>query len=727
MRRLQANRSLGQDYTEPPVVVGKVPMGICLHLEIESGLNDIEVAAEAVWRIQQHLTPLLRFHTFNDMLKRHGVEDIYDGPLLNKGFLEDEEVENARLLKEFFHSDLINAATIPGQTSVRELLVKIPAKGQPFGQAQFVEKTRYDIPYEDIGAAVDVRPMKVLLNPCDCCIFITQNGQRRQLPHAALEEALHLKKLLAQCHDERGEWPAPIGTLRPDLAEYRSLQFDLPAVYGVGDYGTTSNIPTQRKGFRKQLQAYLAFFDQILKSYLLQLKEVRQLLSVRQDLQAPTYRVADLSDIPGLTDLADPAIPFVAEGPAMQQDRRNRIMDHLLARFGERFSDYVVTLLRPDSGADDLPLPEHFTDYLAEKAEFLREVAAIAEARSRAFNYRLPAWDTANVSGLKKSVHLRLGLEGSWHEHHLVPEPTAYTLELATLNNGAYYQVQFKALPAGLPPGTSLPSGGILLKTKRYTTPAPAKVSLQILRSEVWRKTNYSVGVHPKEAGRWAVLFTLEGKTEMYSDPWSQIEAENLLKLIFSILDLKETGELEGFHLLEHILLRPNDMADDLLKISLGCDPVNGPKDPYSNWLTVVAPNWPERYKTPEGRMELEQALRLDMPAALALRLCWVDQQQMRVFEDRYKTWLDAKAKCTPDECHVTGAANALIQWLNETPCSCFCTDECGADPACVNCVPPKVTPVDTAEVHGHQRQYTKSTTVSRSLKAGNPTSKIKN
>ena len=689
MRRLQANRSLGQDYVAPPLIVGKVPVAICLHLEVESGLNDMEVAAEAVWRIQQHLAPLLRFHTFKEMLQRHGTEDIYDGPLLNKGFLDDEAVESAQLLKTFFHSDLTHAATIPGQTNVRELKVKIPKKGKMLGEATFTEQTQYDIPYEDLpGTPIqeDGRPMKAILDLCNSCIFVTQNGTRREIPHHVLEEPLRLKKLLAQCYDERGDWPAPVGVLRSDLADYRSLQFDLPAVYGVGDNGAAGNIPTQRKGYRKQLQAYLAFFDQLLKAYLLQLKEVRQLLSVQQDINAPTYLTADLMDIPGLADIIDPAIPFSAESPAVRQERRNRAMDHLLARFGERFSDYVLNILRPDSGADDAPLQEHFTAYLEEKSEFLREVATLAEARSRGHNYRAAVWGTANVAGIKKSVHLRLGLEGTWHEDHLVPKPTTYEVEVVPLNSGAYYQIQFKIIKSGLPPGTSIPSNGILLKSKRYTTIGPAKANLQPIKAEVWRKEHYSVGPHPKESDRWAVLFTLGGKTELFSDPWSQEEAEKLLDFVKWVLELKASGELEGFHLIEHILLRPNDPADELLALSMGCDPSTSPKDPYSNWLTVVAPNWPKRFKTPEGRMEFEQAFRLEMPAGLALRLCWVDQQQMRVFEDRYKAWLDAKAKCTPEECHVTKAANLLIQWLNETPCSCGCTDDCTADTACKDC-----------------------------------------
>ncbi|MBK8965771.1 MAG: hypothetical protein IPM36_03665 [Lewinellaceae bacterium] len=362
MRRLQANRTLCQDFVEPPVLVGKLPVAICLHLEVEPGKDAVEVAAEAIWRIEQHLRPILRFYTFREMRARgRSVEEIYNGPLLDNGFLDNLEVDAAQLLTEFHHSDLTNAATVkPGVDTVHELKVKV------FNDAKFDIKTTYTIFKPETGNDSDptpynrTRPLKPVINLCESCILVTQNGFRRELSEAALQEPLRLKRLLAGCYDEPGGLETPTGIARPDLTEYRSLQYDLPGIYGVGDYDVSDETPADQKGRRKQLQAYLAFFDQILAAYLLQLGHIRQLLSVEQDPRLPTYLTADLRNIPGLMEVIDPDKSFSAESPATRADRRNRLLNHLLARFGETFSDFVVGILRADTGVEDNPFSPGF-------------------------------------------------------------------------------------------------------------------------------------------------------------------------------------------------------------------------------------------------------------------------------------------------------------------------------------------------------------------------------
>lgn len=77
------------------------------------------------------------------------------------------------------------------------------------------------------------------------------------------------------------------------------------------------------------------------------------------------------------------------------------------------------------------------------------------------------------------------------------------------------------------------------------------------------------------------------------------------------------------------------------------------------------------------------------MPAELAARFLWLEMDQMRAFEEVYMAWMEAKAQCTPDECHVTKAANDLIAFLNAQSCGLQCKISCGADTsyeACEGC-----------------------------------------
>ncbi|MFN4079868.1 MAG: hypothetical protein ACK4NS_03115 [Saprospiraceae bacterium] len=672
--RLQANRFLCSDFVQPTVIVGRLPIAICLHLEVRPGVDEVAAAAEAIWRIEQHLTPRLRFYTYQEMRAKGLCNDqIVNGPLLDHGFIDDAELDAARLLTEFRHSDLTKAATAqPDVLCVRELKVKI------YPNTSFAEQTSYPI------YSPPERPLKPVLDLCASCVYVTRNGIRHEISETTLKEALRLRRKLALCIDDPGAPASPQGDPIDNLGQYQSLQYDLPEVYGVGHYGLSDDASPYSKGVRKQLQAYLAFFDQILASYLLQLEQVRDLLAIDQDISASAYLSADLSHVPGMSEIIDPDLMahFMAESPATRQDRRNRLLDHLLARFGEAFSEYAATLLRADLAAHDDVFHQGFEDYLAAKAQFLRELAGLGAHRGKGYNYRKkPVWNADNVAGVKKRVHRMLGLSGSWHAVSLLTSPP-YRLDILTETNAqgsVRYRIAWRELDSD---GANL----TLLRSNGYVSLQTAQNKRDALYSTIWRKAHYSVIPHPKSAGQFAVAFSTGGNAELVGSPMSEQEAINLLERIHCLLDYAPEKEKEGFHLIEHILLRPNDPADDLLSLPLSCDLAHSPCDPYSNWVTVVLPNWPKKFADPQFRRTFEQGFRMELPTEDAVRFCWVNKEQMRNFEERYSAWLEAKASCTPDECHVTAAANALIDWLNNTQCSCNCHACCKSDTACDDC-----------------------------------------
>jgi len=71
--------------------------------------------------------------------------------------------------------------------------------------------------------------------------------------------------------------PIPPGDYR-NLADYESLQSEFPLVYGIGELGLPPSASPQRQAQAKQLQAYLMVFDQLLADYFAQLDQVRRLL-----------------------------------------------------------------------------------------------------------------------------------------------------------------------------------------------------------------------------------------------------------------------------------------------------------------------------------------------------------------------------------------------------------------------------------------------------------------
>ena len=128
----------------------------------------------------------------------------------------------------------------------------------------------------------------------------------------------------------------------------------------------------------------------------------------------------------------------------------------------------------------------------------------------------------------------------------------------------------------------------------------------------------------------------------------------------------------EGFHVLEHILLRPKTVSDNFLPIFVNADDTTTQtgeqksltyQDPYSFWITVILPYWTERFRDIDFRRFVERTLRLEAPAHVALKIAWVDARQMREFEVAYRDWLEQLAldACDGDACDLTGTLNRLL------------------------------------------------------------------
>ncbi|MEM8897918.1 MAG: hypothetical protein AAGC85_07425 [Bacteroidota bacterium] len=122
-----------------------------------------------------------------------------------------------------------------------------------------------------------------------------------------------------------------------------------------------------------------------------------------------------------------------------------------------------------------------------------------------------------------------------------------------------------------------------------------------------------------------------------------------------------------------------NDLADDQQEQKLSiCDPTNSPNDkvelynryipladPYSYWVTVIIPYWPNRFRDLEFRTFFEKALRTEAPAHIALRIVWVTPDELTEFEIVYQQWL-AEISLPEGGCNVYATQNELVSTLNK-------------------------------------------------------------
>jgi len=196
---------------------------------------------------------------------------------------------------------------------------------------------------------------------------------------------------------------------------------------------------------------------------------------------------------------------------------------------------------------------------------------------------------------------------------------------------------------------------------------------------------SFSVAISPDSTSLYQVVYSPDAakKIILLSEPRVKKDTDELLNHILELVNPDQCNR-EGFHLVEHILLRPNDAKDDLLSPPKTCEPTHPPIDPYSFWIAVVLPAWTRRFKDKDFQKYFEQIFLAETPAHIAVCFLWIeDKVWMKRFEDAFEQWREAKAKCTPDECYVTEAANNLIKILKEQPCPCNCFDRDGYKSSC--------------------------------------------
>ncbi len=834
-RRLHLHRGLCEDYVQIDIVEQR-PGALCINMEVRPDADEIDIAAEAIRQMQEYLSPVPRFRTFKQRIEELraagencSAEQVFNGPCLDNGFLLAEEMGGHLPREVYQHSDLLrNMMSVEGIIGLPVLKVD---EAPELDGNNFAVKTTYKV-YSGNFSIPAGEPISSYLKPIidlqQSFIQVKKGARTFSINMDQVEDRLKLFRLINSPDplEPTGgpEWEN--GTYRPDLSNHRSIQFDLPDNYLVGDNPPPADSKPDRKAKSKQLQAFLAFFDQILASYLHQLGRVREMLSVEQEANAATWVLPLMYDMPGLRDLIGHDSPFQAtatdwniilqeirddlmsiskgqgntdeasdralaelwiadyreattefagfialtdglksklsgldlpdltarrfsslylplienyfwkkfqadeensyvermnvlsESPAEQQNRKNRLLDHLLARFGESFSEFATALLRPEAEPEDNPRQQSFEDYLQAKTEFLQEIADLAKRRSLGYNYlayrdadnAADVWNTLNVSGVQRRVVRKLGMS-NWETRSLNTEPNYRIDRVRRTNRRGMANFRAVLRRRTFNPEDNPIESTPLMTSPAYNSPRLAQDKINELYRNIWEaefreitdtipenEDFYWYRLLPGRGGKFrAALYKYnptsrkqiqQGPTDaitvpvdllLQSELLSEDEARNrIFDEIIPLTRLPQTDrEHEGFHIVEHILLRPLEADDPLLQLSLGCVPEETPKDPYTFWVTVVVPADTTRFADPDFRSFFEHTFREELPAHIAPRFCYLDRELMYEFEELFAIWMFEKAKCDPPNyCREDVARGNLVELLNRLPCGCGCSGE---------------------------------------------------
>lgn len=338
------------------------------------------------------------------------TEEIFEGPLLRHGFVDSGELSKADRKSKIHVSDLIHLIMdIEGVLAVKSIQIA-------------------NIPQDDTERKIPTKSVRWCLDLAFEQNYVPRlNAERSKLIY--YKEGLPFKANREEVEDlldeiQEAKRPQKIRYPQLDFNEitgdftdsgkYYSIQNEFPLVYGVGEEGMLPQGEGRPQEYQvKQLKAYLIIFEQFLANYLAQLAHVRDLFSISlerdafgnpliaqtyfsQNLETLAPDSADLwKDLVGLQDILN----SLTEPRELYLERRNRFLNHLLARFAEGLTDYALMTVRlsPDKGKERL---------IEDKLQFLNNYPQLSAGRGQGFDYAIPNefYHMDNLSGLEDRI-----------------------------------------------------------------------------------------------------------------------------------------------------------------------------------------------------------------------------------------------------------------------------------------------------------------------------------
>lgn len=618
-------------------------VGLCADIDVDSDADVEEILAEIFYLMEEHVKPSVKFYTLEQLRaepKNKSIDEIFEGPKLDHGFIDSQELDAIERSKVLRASDIVQIiADIEGVKAVKNVSIVSFIDGILESEEKWIW-----CPTE---------------KPCRVPNFNRERSNiifyKKRLPFYAnrdeTEDLLRerrLRDLRIRNQTSQDPLPVPVGE-DMQVAEYYPVQNDLPLNYMVGQFKVPDSSTVLRKAQSHQLKAFLLFFEQLLTNYLAQLAHLPELFSWEMGdgsttdedkvSMVRTYFTQKLGqeDIAHLDliyedyDNLDNRLQDIVEDGDTALDRKQRLLEHLIGRFAESFTDYSLMMMDVLGKEDDTQLR-----IIQDKMAFLTHYPAASSNRAKGHDYRYPG-DETNLSGFQERVYRLLGFRDVTRR-----TLAGHFIKIVQRADGLWCFV------------IETDDGRQIFESICCPTKAAVETMLEFVMSHFPAFAGIEYVVEECDGVDQLIrICTKDGQREVIGDFASDCSIEEARAA------LKACAEVEGFHVVEHILLRKRHPDDRFMPIQLpgdckclshesdkcdaccdecdaGCVEV---KDPYSFRVSVVLPAWSKRFFDPKFRAFVEQTLRQEAPAHVYLRICWIGHEAMRDFETCYCGW----------------------------------------------------------------------------------------
>lgn len=543
-------RLVGHDLEEV-YILKKVYLSIEGSIVIESDALGELVMAKLYSVLDSYINPRVKFHDPMRLWNEQGIapEKVFTGPLPKYGFVFEEDLTSK--IDAIYLSRIKELIlTVEGVKEIRNL--QLFKNGLPVFD-NFVQLQKTEFPKIDF--------MDELTDTFESNLKLLKNNVVYEVDPIITKQLLSAEiSSSSSFYYQELQYEEKLPPSRFTLEQLRShfpIHNELPAFFGVGVTGVSKNASKEIQSSALQLSAYLYFFEQIMASYLTQLSGLRQLFSINDT--SSTYFHQLPSSIPNLDKFLSSqeevknALYESAERSDDYLDRKNRLLDHLLARFGEKLDE---TKLKKICRSSDLDSSENWAkSILQTKVNLLTQLIELGQNKSKGFDLKATEiWDCSNLSSIEKRIGLTLGIQNIIRRNISAPLMNHFQVDKSKELVGNWELIDLKldgqkskiyALPEANYADDSLHfyGQGISFVKEIFDLLAYEK-GITIALSNDTKK--YYLLMKQRKSEFPSLLFQSENLEDC------ALKKEQLLAKI-SELDLQS----EGFHMVENILLRP--------------------------------------------------------------------------------------------------------------------------------------------------------------------------
>lgn len=658
------NRNLCEDIAEVSVIEN-TDYQLFGQIEISGGRRPADILAEIYFECARYISGGVIIDSYDEAINQGmQLEEIFSGPFTSHGLFAHESFGDNQQVILLSNIYLVVGA-IKSVDHVNGL--NLERDGETY--------------YDSIesGSANSAASIYIPCNNDEIKVTLTING--RVVPVDIHDVRTKFDEMNFKYHSSRSTpqdmsmvYSMPTAKPRP-MAEYFSIQNQLPNTYGIGNYGVPESAPTAIKANANQLKSYLVIFEQVMANFLANLNAVDRLFSIETDKQS-SYHVKLLSneDIRNL-DKIYPHNPEEALGSIVDRydnylERKNRLVDYLLALYGESFSQNSL---------------RHFNYYytqneiekaiLDNKVEYLKSIVEIGRDRAAAPNYSADSWSKRCNTGVQRRVSMLLGFknhtpralvmeilkQGIKLAKHCVYEHLKMdSSELEFIDVEKIRQGEFDPVPL-----MDMEEQDIAELREQMGEVIPLKNGLlsdELLRGGIYLN-RFLLG-SLTQGQSFQLTYRTQGDCYWYLGTFftkeQGIKAANALRHFLLHLNV----ESEGLHVLEHIQLRPIGQPSHAgLSMS-------GEEDFYSFKISVIFPAWSARCYDSQFRMLAEETIRINTGAHICAEVYWLDFHKMYEFEMLYEKWMELKADSNSEPGELNYFSMKLISFLFENKVS---------------------------------------------------------